>query len=181
MKTIIKILGILFFISTIISCVNNERDRNPEVDHDLLDSDIQVMTQPENYDFEGTLCQFECHDYKSKFDGSNISLWIHVLAIESEEFGKILTTRNYLNSNNNSDLYFVGEDVQESNREDFQYVVNGKIKVDDLTNINIFEHRSIQLVFNFDKLTQKLVGELRFTKPEHFKDIEGPVIGIRLN
>ena len=179
MKNAIKILGIFFFLNIIMSCANNGNDKNTETDYDLLDSDVHVMVQQEHFDFEGSDCKFECHDYKSKFDGSDITLFIHTLAIKSKELGGILATENYLNSNNNPDLHFVGKDVQESNIGGFQYIVNGKIKANNLT--NIFKNRSIQLVFNFDKPTQKLVGELRFTKPEHFEGIEDPVIGIKLN
>jgi len=44
----------------------------------------------------------------------------------------------------------------------------------------IFSSGSVQLAFNLDKETQKLVGELRFIKPQHFEGIEGSAIGIKL-
>ena len=86
MKNAIKILGILFFISTIISCVNNENDKNAEADYEVP-SDIaheQVIIQQQNVDFSGSKLQFECNDYKAKFNGSSVAVFLNTSAIKSE-------------------------------------------------------------------------------------------------
>ena len=178
MKNAIKILGILFFISTIISCGNNENDKNAEADYEVP-SEIaheQVIIQQQNVDFSGSKLQFECNDYKAKFNGSSVAVFLNTSAIKSEELDGILTTENYLNAKDNPALVFEGE-ASEASKGDFQYVANGKMKTKSLT----LSPGSIQLVFNFDEATQKLEGELRFVKPEHFEGIEGSAIGIKLN
>jgi hypothetical protein len=81
-----------------------------------------------------------------------------------------------LNAKDNPDLHFIGE-ASEASEGDFKYVANGKITTKSL----VFPFGSVQLVFNFDTETQMVEGELRFLKPENFKGIEGPVIGIELN
>ena len=140
----------------------------------------QVVIQQQNFDFNGIIAgnnlQFACRDYKSKFNGTDISLMIKTSAIKSEELGEILTTENYLNAKDNPDLHFIGE-ASEASEGDFKYVANGKITTKSL----VFPFGSVQLVFNFDTETQMVEGELRFLKPEIFKGIEGPVIGIELN
>ena len=184
MKNAIKILGILFFISTIMSCGNNENDKNAEADYEVP-ADIaheQVIIQQQNADFGGSKLQFECNDYfectdyKAKFNGSSVVVILNTSAIKSEELDGILTTENYLNAKDNPALVFEGE-ASEASKGDFQYVANGKMKTKSLT----LSPGSIQLVFNFDEATQKLEGELRFVKPEHFEGIEGSAIGIKLN
>ena len=140
-------------------------------------SDQEVFIKKQNFDFEGSInTQFECYDYKYDFNGSSISLLINTSAIEGGEKGLKLTDENYLNAKDNPDLQFFGVDVEETNEGNFQYVVNGKMKTKSL----IFSSGSVQLVFNLDKATQKLVGELRFVKPQHFEGIEGSAIGIKL-
>ena len=140
----------------------------------------QVVIQQQNFDFNGIIAgnnlQFACRDYKSKFNGTDISLMIKTSAIKSEELGEILTTENYLNAKDNPDLHFIGE-ASEASEGDFKYVANGKITTKSL----VFPFGSVQLVFNFDTETQMVEGELKFLKPENFKGIEGPVIGIELN
>ena len=140
----------------------------------------QVVIQQQNFDFNGIIAgnnlQFACRDYKSKFNGTDISLMIKTSAIKSKELGEILTTENYLNAKDNPDLHFIGE-ASEASEGDFKYVANGKITTKSL----VFPFGSVQLVFNFDTETQMVEGELRFLKPETFKGIEGPVIGIELN
>jgi polyisoprenoid-binding protein YceI len=178
MKNAIKILGILFFISTIMSCGNNENDKNAEADYEVS-ADIaheQVIIQQQNADFGGSKLQFECNDYKAKFNGSSVVVILNTSAIKSEELDGILTTENYLNAKDNPALVFEGE-ASEASKGDFQYVANGKMKTKSLT----LSPGSIQLVFNFNEATQKLEGELRFVKPEHFEGIEGSAIGIKLN
>jgi polyisoprenoid-binding protein YceI len=178
MKNAIKILGILFFISTIMSCGNNENDKNAEADYEVS-ADIaheQVIIQQQNADFGGSKLQFECNDYKAKFNGSSVVVILNTSAIKSEELDGILTTENYLNAKDNPALVFEGE-ASEASKGDFQYFANGKMKTKSLT----LSPGSIQLVFNFNEATQKLEGELRFVKPEHFEGIEGSAIGIKLN
>ena len=147
-------------------------------DYEITDIDRMeesMMALQENFD--GTKLQFECHNYQVEFNGSRLTLVINTAAIKSKELGGILTTENYLNSKENPILEFFGEEVQKTNGGDFQYVVNGKMKTKSL----MFEQGSTQLAFNYDQKTQKLVGELRFAKPEHFEGIKGVAIGILLD
>ena len=147
-------------------------------DYEMTDIDRMeesMMALQENFD--GTKLQFECHNYQVEFNGSRLTLVINTAAIKSKELGGILTTENYLNSKENPILEFFGEEVQKTNGGDFQYVVNGKMKTKSL----MFEQGSTQLAFNYDQKTQKLVGELRFAKPEHFEGIKGVAIGILLD
>tara|TARA_B100001964_G_scaffold50353_1_gene56730 strand:- start:1625 stop:2149 length:525 start_codon:yes stop_codon:yes gene_type:complete len=173
MKNAIKILGILFSISTIISCVNNE---NTEADYEVsnIDHEKQMIKQQ---NFKDANLQFECYEYEVKeFSGSTIKLIMKTEGIKSKELGGILASENYLNAKNNPELKFVGENVQKKNDGNFQFVVNGKMKTESL----LIGNGSVQLAFNYDNQTRKLDGELKFVKPDNFEGIKEDVIGIRL-
>ena len=147
-------------------------------DYEMTDIDIMegnMMVQQENFDV--TKLQFECNDYQVEFDGSTITLVMNTAGIKSKELGGILSTKEYLNAKENPVLEFFAEDVNKNQKDKYQYVVSGKMKTKSLT----FLEGQTQLMFNYDLKTKKLVGELRFAKPEHFEKIKGIAIGILLD
>ena len=172
-------LNILLKLMSVVALVIAPSIANVAVtDYDYEVSDIDkigesMMIQNENFD--GTQLQFECHDHQAEFDGSKLILVINVTSIKSKELGGILGTEEYLNAKDNPKLEFVAENIQKTNG-DYQFVTGGKIKTKSLR----FEEQSTQLMFNYDKQSNKLDGELRFAKPEHFEAIKGASIGIRL-
>jgi hypothetical protein len=174
LNILLKLMSVVALViaPSIAMNVNNADYQNAS---DISDQEVVIKNQ--NFDFRGaTNTQFECYDYKYDFNGSSISLLINTSAIEGGEKGLKLTDENYLNAKDNPDLQFFGVNVEEKNEDGFQYIVNGKMNTESL----IFSSGSVQLAFNLDKETQKLVGELRFIKPQHFEGIEGSAIGIKL-
>ncbi|MEE2700277.1 MAG: sodium-translocating pyrophosphatase [Bacteroidota bacterium] len=123
---------------------------------------------------EDLFIKFECQEYEVMFDGESIGLVIPILAIKSESYGNILLGENYLDIDKNRILKFSCDKVIALNNDRYEFIAEGQL------NSQTMQFSSPQLAFNYDKATNRIEGHLLFEKPEHFEDIKGVAIGIKL-